>query len=97
MKQIKSLVNKITFLAGVLYCNFALAGAEDPFAKTTEKTEELITYMTGTFAVAIGTLIIVIAGFAWMMGKLRQEWALRIIGGAALIASAGAVAAWIFS
>jgi len=78
--------------------DFALAdGVNDPFEKATEKTEEATALLTGQFAVAICTLVIVIAAIALMMNKLRMEWAMRIIAGALLVGSAAGIATWVMS
>ena len=71
--------------------------ASDPFSKATDKTNEITDFLSGHFAGAACTLVIVIAGLLWFAGKLKPEWALRIAGGAILVGSASEIAGFLFS
>lgn len=95
MKRMKQL-----YLAMVAFfynaAAFAAGSGADPFQKATEKTDQISGYLTGGIALAITTLIIVIAGFALMLNKLRQEWAIRIIAGSVVIGGATSIAAFLY-
>lgn len=97
MKTIMKTINGIGFFLClmVLKVSNALGADADPFAKATEKADQATAILTGKFAVALCTLIIVIASIALMMNKLRMDWAMRIIGGAILIGSAAGIATWV--
>ena len=90
----KSIFEKINM--AIFYVFFialpTVAFADDPFATATEKTDEMVGYLSGNFAVAICTLVIVVAAIAMLMNKLRMDWGLRIIGGAIVIGSAAGIA-----
>jgi type IV secretory pathway VirB2 component (pilin) len=90
----KSIIEKLDMAIFYFFaiCLPNVAFADDPFATATEKTDEAVQYLSGGFAVAICTLVIVVAAIAMLMNKLRMEWGLRIIGGAVIIASAAGIA-----
>lgn len=92
----KKIIANLNVFILTVFSKLAVAGVGDPFEKATEKTNAATELLSGNFAVAFGSLVLVVAGIAWMMGKLRVEWAIRICGGALLVASAGAVANWLF-
>ncbi len=98
MKTITEKINAVGLYLCLIVLNVSTAlGADDPFAAATAKTDEMSDLLGGKFAVALCTLIIVIASIALMMNKLRMDWALRIIGGAILIGSAAAIATWVMA
>lgn len=96
MKRMKQL-----YLAMVAFfyhaAAFAAGSGGDPFQKATEKTDQISGYLAGGIAIALTVLVITVAGFALMFNKLRQETALRIMGGAIVIGSASSIAAFIFA
>ncbi|WP_022669452.1 TrbC/VirB2 family protein [Desulfospira joergensenii] len=98
MNQIKNrLIQNLGITFYLFVFNVAKAiGADDPFESATKKADELTKYLSGDFAIAVCTVIIVVAAIALMFNKLRMEWALRIIGGAIIIASGAAIADWAF-
>jgi len=97
MKRIKQVYFSIVTFMAALYTNAAMAAGGDPFQKATEKTSEISDYLAGGIALAVTTLVIVIAGFGLMFNKLRQETAMRIIGGALVIGGATSIAAFLFA
>jgi len=96
MKKIIDSINMAAFYF-IYICLPKIAFADDPFATATEKTDEAVEYLSGGFAVAICTLVIVVAAIAMLMNKLRMEWGIRIIGGAIIIASAAGIADFLLS
>lgn len=70
--------------------------AEDPFKEGTELITSITGSLTGDIAAAFLTLVIIVMGYAWWMGKVSREWALKIIGGCLLIGCAGGISAMLF-
>lgn len=70
------------------------AGVGDPFAKVTSKLTETTTLLGGTIAVAVISLAVTVCGYLVITHKMRAEFAYRIIGGAAIIAAASAIAGY---
>lgn len=93
MNIIKFFLTTISFF--VTAAMHRLAMAADPFSQATDKTNEITDFLSGHFATAACTLVIVIAGLMWFAGRLKPEWALRIAGGAILIASAAEIASFL--
>ena len=98
MQTIKKKFYFMTWAVTFFFSNLATVfGGSDPFETATDKADELTEYLSGDFAVALCTVVIVVAAIALMMNKLRMEWALRIIGGAIIVGSAAKVAEWAFA
>ncbi len=72
------------------------AADDDPFETATDKTNLLVEYLSGDFAIALCTLVIVIAGVLLMFNKLSMKWAISIGGGATIILVAGQAAQFLF-
>ncbi|MBI9095261.1 MAG: TrbC/VirB2 family protein [Sphaerochaeta sp.] len=70
--------------------------ASDPFKEGTELAKSITGSLTGDIAAAVLTLIIVITGYAWWVGKASTTTALRIAGGSILVACAAGIAAMVF-
>lgn len=77
------------------FINLAHAAA-DPFAKTTTKGNELIGFLTGSIAVMVTTLVIVVIGFLMLMSRISHLLGVKLIIGAGLIGAAGGIAEWIY-
>ena len=73
----------------------AYAG-DDPFQVGTDLATSITGSLTGDIAAAVLTLVIVIMGYAWWIGKVSREWALKVIGGCLLIACAGGISSMLF-
>jgi len=68
--------------------------ASDPFSALEGKGTELIDILQGQLAVVLLTLVIIGASGAWLMGRLKADIAIKIIVGAVIFGSAGALASW---
>jgi len=73
----------------------AVSGSSDPFSTLETKGTDLIGILQGNLAVVVLTLVIIGAAAAWLFGKLRPDIAIKIIVGAVIFGSAGAIATWL--
>lgn len=74
----------------------SVSAQENPFAAVEEKTNDLIDFLSGSLGVAIGTLVVAIAGILFMAGKLQAMTAVRIGVGGVVVAAAPTIVGWLF-
>ncbi len=97
-----NLITKENYLTLVilLFTAFMLVFPDIVFAQTAPAPTEanfldfiykIVNLLTSGIATGIGTLMLILFGFAWMMGIFNKGWGLGIIGGLVIIYSA----AWI--
>lgn len=96
MKKITNALASAMAIVMFALVSLGAAADQDPFKQGTDLAKSITGSLTGDIAAAVLTLIIVIFGYACWIGKVSREWALKIIGGSAIVACAGGLAALIF-
>lgn len=71
-------------------CFAAETGA---FSKTTSLLEKIIAWLSGTFAVTVLTLVIIVFGYLTWANRIDKKWGISIVAGSILIGSAAQIAA----
>jgi type IV secretory pathway VirB2 component (pilin) len=95
--KVKNISLKLSAIFVSYIGNFSLAQAqENPFAAVEDKTNDLIDFLSGSLGVAIGTLVVAIAGILFMAGKLQAMTAVRIGVGGIVVAAAPSIVGWLF-
>jgi type IV secretory pathway VirB2 component (pilin) len=95
MKKLSKISTAGAMCMAWLSCQAAHA-ASDPFAEGTKLANTLTGSLQGDIALAALTLIIVIVGWGWWIGKVTTTVILRLAGGSLLVACAGGIAALVF-
>lgn len=84
------------FIATIMLVPQMALAADDPFAKATEKTED-ITALIITLAQAIAGIMIVIFGLLLITGNIKKELGIAIVIGSLVIGSAATISSFLFA
>jgi len=93
-------MGKLKQILTVSYANMLLllaspvmAADTGAFSKTTSLLEKIIDWLSGTFAVTVLTLVIIVFGYLTWANRIDKKWGISIVAGSILIGSAAQIAA----
>lgn len=78
----------------MLFAELTLAAGDNPFAKAEEKGQSFLDFLQGRFAIILGTIALVVAFLALLMGRISKERFIQIAIAIIGISIAGTLVEW---